>query len=66
MKVSTVNKDPIIIAHRGLRQYAPENTLPAFAAAVELGLSFELDIYQTSDEGLIVIHICGELSPQSK
>lgn len=56
MKVSTVKKDPIIIAHRGLREYAPENTLPAFAAAVELGLSFELDIYQTSDEGLIVIH----------
>jgi glycerophosphoryl diester phosphodiesterase len=30
--------------------------LPAFAAAIEVGLSFELDVYQTSDEGLVVIH----------
>ena len=48
--------EPAVLAHRGLRQYAPENTLPAFAAAIELGLSFELDVYQTSDEGLVVIH----------
>ena len=44
------------MAHRGLRQYAPENTLPAFTAAIELGLSFELDIYQTHDGGLVVVH----------
>ena len=48
--------EPAILAHRGLRRYAPENTLPAFAAAIEVGLSFELDVYQTSDEGLVVIH----------
>ena len=30
--------------------------MPAFAAAIELGLSFELDVYQTSDEALVVVH----------
>ncbi len=48
--------DPILLAHRGLVQHAPENTLPAFAAAIELGLSIELDVYQTRDEHLVVIH----------
>ena len=48
--------DPILLAHRGLVQHAPENTLPAFAAAIELGLSIELDVYQTHDEHLVVIH----------
>ena len=48
--------EPAVIAHRGLREYAPENTLPAFAAAIEVGLSLELDVYQTSDGGLVVIH----------
>ena len=48
--------DPILLAHRGLVQHAPENTLPSFAAAIELGLSIELDVYQTRDEHLVVIH----------
>ncbi len=48
--------DPILLAHRGLVQHAPENTLPSFATAIELGLSIELDVYQTSDEHLVVIH----------
>ena len=48
--------EPVVFAHRGLRRWAPENTLPAFAAAIEVGLSLELDVYQTSDEGLVVIH----------
>lgn len=48
--------DPILLAHRGLVEHAPENTLPAFAAAIELGLSIELDVYQTRDEHLVIIH----------
>ena len=48
--------DPILLAHRGLVQHAPENTLPSFAAAIALGLSIELDVYQTHDEHLVVIH----------
>jgi len=49
-------RDPILLSHRGLVRHAPENTLPAFAAAVELGLSIELDVYQTGDKQLVVIH----------
>ena len=48
--------EPIVLAHRGLRRWAPENTLPAFAAAIEVGLSLELDVIQTSDGKLVVIH----------
>jgi glycerophosphoryl diester phosphodiesterase len=48
--------EPILLAHRGLMEHAPENTLPAFAAAIELGFSLELDVYQTSDGHLVVIH----------
>jgi len=47
---------PIIVTHRGLLKYAPENTLPAFAAATSLGLGIELDVYQTKDNQLVVIH----------
>ena len=48
--------DPILLAHRGLVRHAPENTLPGFAAAIELGLSIELDVYQTRDKHLVIIH----------
>ena len=48
--------DPILLAHRGLVRHAPENTLPGFAAAIALGLSIELDVYQTRDKHLVVIH----------
>ena len=38
------------IAHRGVSAYAPENTLPAFRLAKELGFScVETDIQFTSD-----------------
>jgi len=48
--------DPIPIAHRGLLRHAPENTLPAFAACLELGMGFELDIRTTKDGQLVVLH----------
>ena len=48
--------DPILISHRGLLRHAPENTLPAFAACLELGIGFELDIRTTKDGQLVVIH----------
>ena len=36
---------------------APENTLPAFAAALEMGVAgIELDVHRTTDEQLVVIH----------
>ncbi|MEO1996770.1 MAG: glycerophosphodiester phosphodiesterase family protein [Planctomycetaceae bacterium] len=52
----SAEREPRLLAHRGLVRHAPENTLPAFAAAVELGLSIELDVYQTHDGHLVVIH----------
>ncbi|MDA9858723.1 glycerophosphodiester phosphodiesterase family protein [Rubripirellula sp.] len=51
-----VAAEPIPIAHRGLLRHAPENTLPAFAACLELGMGFELDIRTTKDGHLVVIH----------
>ena len=55
-EMNELPEDPILLAHRGLVQHAPENTLPSFAAAIALGLSIELDVYQTRDEHLVVIH----------
>ena len=49
-------KNPTLIAHRGLLRHAPENTLPAFAACLELGIGFELDIRTTKDGHLVVFH----------
>lgn len=48
--------DPVPVAHRGLLRDAPENTLPAFAACLDLGFGFELDIRTTKDGELVVLH----------
>lgn len=51
---------PLIIAHRGDPQSAPENTLPAFASAIEKGIDgIELDVHQTRDGALVVHHFFG-------
>lgn len=43
--------------HRGARGLAPENTLPAFAAALSLGVTtLELDVNLTADNVLVVGH----------
>ena len=48
---------PLIIAHRGDVAHAPENTLPAFAAAHRQGADgIELDVRLTRDKQLIVFH----------
>ena len=48
---------PLIIAHRGDAANAPENTIPAFQKAFELGADgIELDVRLTKDEGLVVFH----------
>lgn len=45
------------IAHRGGAQLSPENTLEAFQKSIALGCDgFELDIHQTADDDLVVIH----------
>src|ERR1700730_17921364 len=43
--------------HRGARGLAPENTLEAFATALEIGVTtLELDLAMTSDNVLVVSH----------
>lgn len=46
-----------IVAHRGASAYAPENTMPAFAKASELGADFvEADLRATKDGVIVCIH----------
>ncbi len=48
---------PVAIAHRGGADDAPENTLPAFAAAVELGYGhLETDVHLTRDGVAVAFH----------
>ena len=48
---------PRICAHRGFSTVAPENSMPAFGAAVALGASeIELDLWSTSDGEVVSIH----------
>jgi glycerophosphoryl diester phosphodiesterase len=47
----------LIVAHRGAWQTAPQNSLEAFARAIELGCDMvELDVRRTRDGGLVVLH----------
>lgn len=46
-----------VFAHRGASGYAPENTLEAFALAIEQGADgIELDVHLTKDGQVVVIH----------
>ncbi len=46
-----------VFAHRGASAYAPQNTIPAFRKALELGAAgIELDVQLTSDGVPVVIH----------
>lgn len=48
---------PLVIAHRGDVVNAPENTLPAFHSALDMGADgIELDVRLTKDERLVVFH----------
>lgn len=51
------NLNPLIIAHRGDQESAPENTLPAIKAAIAKQVDFvELDIRLTSDGVPVLMH----------
>ncbi len=51
-----------VIAHRGYSAVYPENTLAAFAGAIDIGADYiELDVQMTSD-GVIVVFHDGDLS----
>lgn len=48
---------PLVIAHRGFSQIAPENTRPSFRLAKTAGADLvELDYYHSKDGQLVVIH----------
>jgi len=47
----------IVIAHRGASWDLPENTLPAFERAIEVGADFvELDVHADAGGRLVVTH----------
>jgi len=47
----------LVIAHRGASAGLPENTLPAFERAIELGADYvELDVHADADGRLVVTH----------
>jgi glycerophosphoryl diester phosphodiesterase len=46
-----------VIAHRGAHSGIPENSLPAYQKAIDLGCDFiEIDIRTTKDGGLVSVH----------
>lgn len=51
------NLHPDVHGHRGCRGLLPENTLPAFLRATELGCDYlELDVVMSGDGSLIISH----------
>ena len=48
--------EPMLIGHRGLLGHAPENTMPALAACIELSMGFEFDLYSSRDDQIVIIH----------
>jgi glycerophosphoryl diester phosphodiesterase len=47
----------LVIAHRGASSELPENTLPAFERAIEIGADYvELDVHADADGRLVVTH----------
>jgi glycerophosphoryl diester phosphodiesterase len=66
-----MRRRPLVIAHRGASAYRPENTLAAFALAVEQGADMiETDLHRTRDGATVVVHDetldglggCGEIA----
>jgi glycerophosphoryl diester phosphodiesterase len=48
---------PRVMAHRGASGEYPENTMPAFSAAVEASVDYiELDVHCTRDGEVVVVH----------
>jgi glycerophosphoryl diester phosphodiesterase len=54
---SHADRPILIIAHRGVKKFAPENTLPAIEKAIEMKLDYvELDVRTTKDGQLVLMH----------
>ncbi len=51
------NVHPMVIAHRGGKMWAPENTMAAFSRSLKAGVpAIELDIHRCKSGELVVIH----------
>ena len=56
-KIAERRSRPVVIVHRGAWAFAPENTLEAYAAAMDYGADgCEIDIRRTSDGVLVMFH----------
>ena len=59
MRVPAPHTAPATIAHRGASVIAPENTLAAVRAAVDVGATaVEVDVHRSRDGALVVLHDC--------
>lgn len=48
---------PLVYGHRGVRAYAPMNTIPAFELAVKQGAQgIELDVHRSKDGYPVIVH----------
>ncbi|HSM01617.1 MAG TPA: glycerophosphodiester phosphodiesterase [Acidimicrobiia bacterium] len=57
MKPFLTHEHPIRFAHRGSTILWPENTMPAFQGAVDLGYRYlELDVHVSRDGAIVVFH----------
>lgn len=57
VRFDSVMKYPRLCAHRGFNTIAPENSMPAFGAAVALGAQeIEFDLWSTKDRVLVSSH----------
>src|SRR5215471_14781619 len=46
-----------VVGHRGFKLVAPENTIASFEAAAAVGADYmELDVHQTKDGELVLMH----------
>src|SRR5437667_8480247 len=55
--VADRRRGPVIIVHRGASAFAPENTLEAYAAAINYGADgCEVDVRRTADGILVLFH----------
>jgi len=51
---------PLVIAHRGASGYLPENTMAAYALAIEQQADMiEIDLHLTRDEAIVISHDAG-------
>ncbi len=57
VRYDSIMKYPRVCAHRGFNTIAPENSMPAFGAAVAMGADeIEFDLWYTKDGEIVSIH----------